>query len=254
MDVMKEEGKSPNPEILYEDENFIAINKPAGLLVHKVSSIKHQASSERTLVDWLLERHPEIRNVGDSVKLPDGSYGARDPLRPGLVHRLDRDTSGVLLVPKTQEYFEYLKRLFQEHRMEKKYAALVRGIPKNSAGRIEAPIGLIHGSTKRSVRSAKMRKEALTEYRVKRVFEGRDGDSYALLDVCPRTGRTHQIRVHLASIGHPVVGDPLYGGKKRPAWAARLMLHATSIEFSSASGRRIRVESPLPEEFLRLDG
>ena len=253
------------PTIIYEDKNFLAINKPAGLLVHKV--IKSEAKSKRlekksrasgsyaeepTLVDWILSRYLEIKNVGD------------DPvLRPGIVHRLDKETSGVMLIPKNQEYFEYLKSLFKTHAIKKTYLAIVSGIPKESRGIIDAPIGIKNGTLKRSVRSQRMAKEAVTEYKVLKTMQmpaaGGTIVSFSLLEVSPKTGRTHQIRVHLASIGHPVVGDLLYGPKKQPEWArppklsdgkfgrtSRLMLHAQSLEFIPRPGDSIKIEAESP--------
>ncbi len=181
-----------------------------------------------TLVDWLLSRYPEIATVGD------------DPAqRPGIVHRLDKDTSGVMLVAKNQKTFEYLKSLFQKHEIIKTYLALVQGELAKKSGVIDAPIGIKNGTTKRSIRSTKMAKEAVTEYKV---LAG------SLLEVKPKTGRTHQIRVHLASIGHPIVGDPIYG-KKPSVKNQRLMLHAASIEFTAPDGKRMRLEAEPPPEF-----
>ncbi len=249
-----------DPKIIYEDENFLAVDKPAGLVVHG-SGIGRRASGigkirvanpESTLVDWLLERYPEIKTVGD------------DPAtRPGIVHRLDKDTSGVMLVARNQKTFEYLKSLFQKHEIVKTYLAVVWGELKEKSGVIDAPIGIRNGTTKRSVRSVKMAKEAVTEYRVIGRWEMGDGRWMSLLEVKPKTGRTHQIRVHLASIGHPVVGDVLYGrreqgvgrrekGIKSPA--SRLMLHASSIEFTAPDGKRMRIEAEPPEEFRIATG
>jgi len=196
--------------------------------------------AEPTLVDWLVKKYPKIKTVGD------------DPvLRPGIVHRLDKATSGVMIVAKTQASFERLKKLFQEHRMKKTYYALVRGVPKNKKGIIDAPIGIKNGSLKRSVHSSKMAKPAVTEYAVVKIIEGSAGEKeqYALLKVSPLTGRTHQIRVHLASIGHPIVGDALYGGKTNAASASRLMLHAAVLIFSDDAGNSFEFEVPLPHEF-----
>ncbi len=217
-----------NIPILYEDENLIAFNKPTGVLVHPTAS-----SSEETVVDWLLENRPVVRGVGDDPKM-----------RPGIVHRLDRSTSGVLLVAKTQKYFEYLKSLFQNHQVRKTYLALVYGRVQSKTGRIDKPIGLKSGSVKRTVISAKakMVKSAVTNYRVKRYV----GD-YSVLEVAPESGRTHQIRVHLASIGHPVVGDPLYGGK-RGKISGPFYLHAYILEFPVAPGRILRIEADPPPE------
>lgn len=225
----------PEPSIIYEDKNFLAVNKPAGIIVHSVPGKK-----EKTLVDWLLARCPEIKNVGDDPET-----------RPGIVHRLDRDASGVLLVARTRKYFDYLKLLFRSRHMVKTYLAVVCGAPKGKSGTITGAIGIKSGTTKRSMYSKKDAKQAETRYKVLKVFE-REGEKYSLLEVQPKTGRTHQIRVHLASIGHPVAGDPLYGRRKQPPWIKRLMLHALSLEFSLADGRRIRIEAEPPVELAKF--
>ncbi len=231
------------PTIIYEDRNFLVIMKPAGLQVH---AAKKSGTAEPTLVDWLTAHYPEVKTVGD------------DPaLRPGIVHRLDRETSGVMLVARNQKSFEYLKSLFQKHEVLKTYLAVVVGVPPKKQGTIDAPIGMRSGTMKRSVRSAKMAKLAVTEYRIMRTFTKTSaapsgergiggGAKYSLLAVNPKTGRTHQIRVHLASIGHSVVGDRLYGPKAQPPWAKRLMLHALSVEFTSASEERMKFEAEPP--------
>lgn len=236
------------PEIIFENKDFIVVNKPAGLMVHaaRVGARRHAAagaarSAEPTLVDWLTARYPEIKNVGD------------DPvLRPGIVHRLDKATSGVMLVARTQTSFEYLKKLFQEHQIKKTYYALVSGVPKNKTGIIDAPIGIKNGSLKRSIHSQKMAKAAVTEYSVVKVIEKNEKEKFAFLKVSPQTGRTHQIRVHLASIGHPIVGDALYGNKANAAAAPRLMLHAAALTFLDSTGGRFEFEAPVPPEFSDL--
>src|SRR3989344_5227002 len=270
------------PGVIYEDKDFVAVNKPSGLLVHPVrgregsqrasaSNGVHEAriakrkasdvprstlhaSREPTLVDWLVGRYPEIKEVGD------------DPaLRPGSVHRLDKETSGIMVIARTKESFEYLKSLFQTRQIHKIYRALVFGDVKEKKGIIEKPIGIKNGTLKRSVRSEKMVKEAITEYRVVKNFQfsifnfqstpqSKILDSkFSLLEVEPKTGRTHQIRVHLASIGHPIVGDRLYGTKesrvKSQAMGARLMLHALSLEFTTVEGRRVKLEAEPPADF-----
>jgi len=225
------------PEIIYEDADMLAVVKPAGLQVHAArhSGKNSPKKDTPTLVDWLMQVRPEIKGVGD------------DPVfRPGIVHRLDKDTSGVMLVPKNQKTFEYLKNLFQEHAIKKTYLALVVGRPKKDHGTIDAAIGIRNGTMKRSVRSPRMAKSAVTEYRVVKTIEDPDGKAYTTLEVFPKTGRTHQIRVHLASIGHPVVGDRLYGPGKSPVWASRLMLHALSLEFTTQGGKRMKLESEPP--------
>jgi 23S rRNA pseudouridine1911/1915/1917 synthase len=254
------------PTLLSQNENFLIINKPSGMVVHgaRVNANKKIARApESTLVDWLVEHYPEIRSVGD------------DPvLRPGIVHRLDKDTSGIMVIARNQTYFEYLKSLFQNHKVHKTYLALVLGIPKNDVGIIDKPIGIMNGTLKRSVRSKKMAKAAITEYRVIKKFNndftsfipnraerlngGGVGSGFALIHVYPKTGRTHQIRVHLASIGHPIVGDTLYGRKSKnknvasPWFHDRLMLHAMAIEFPERDGMVVHFESSIPEGFNRL--
>lgn len=232
-------------DIIYENKNFLAVNKPAGVLVHhaKISG-KGDVEKEPALTDWLLARYPEVGNVGDDPKT-----------RPGIVHRLDKDTSGVLLVAKDQHYFEYLKGLFQENRIKKIYHALVLGVPKEEYGVIEKDISLKAGTTKRTIFSGKLTKNAITEYRVKGKYRTARG-SFSLLEVMPKTGRTHQIRVHLASIGHPIMGDALYGGKNAKVWAEylglkRQFLHAFSLQFESAPGEIMHLEAELPEELSR---
>jgi len=235
------------PEVIYEDKNFIAVNKPAGLLVHPTAT-----SKERTLVDWLLDRYPEIWDVGDDTAM-----------RPGIVHRLDKTASGIMLVPRNQEYFLYFKGLFAHHQIVKTYAAVVLGKVEPPVGVIDKPIGMKAGTTRRTVHAGKMIKSARTNYRVERhkdtfidttgapIANNLYGGGFSSVEVIPETGRTHQIRVHLASIGHPVVGDRMYGPKKEML-CQRLLLHAVSLEFSTPSGERLKLEAPLPKEFTYL--
>ena len=235
--------------LIYETKDFIAVDKPAGLLVHSVpkanSKFQIPNSEEPTLVDWVLEKYPEVKNVGDEPEI-----------RPGIVHRLDRDTSGVILIARNQEFFEYLKNLFKTHQIKKTYLALVWGKLEPKFGEIKIPIGIKTGTIKRTVwqKRAKDIKEAITDYRVKKYF-----NDFSLVELTPKTGRTHQIRIHLASLGHPVVGDKLYGFQKNknpqsntPFNLNRQFLHAVSLEFSSADGHRIMIEAELPEELKRI--
>ena len=222
-----------HPVVIYEEPDFLVINKPGGLIVH---------SEHPSVVDWLVKEYPEVKSVGDDPEE-----------RPGIVHRLDRGTSGVMIIPRTQEAFSFFKNLFQTKEIKKKYLALVYGTPRETKGTIDKPIGLNSGSTKRTVfvKNAKMVKEAVTDYGVVRSF-GIMGVPVSLVEVSPRTGRTHQIRVHMASIGCPIVGDTLYGKKKQDITIARQFLHAESIEFPTPRGNRITVSADLPMELANF--
>jgi 23S rRNA pseudouridine1911/1915/1917 synthase len=232
--------------VIYEDENFIAVDKPAGLLVHKTPN-----SKELTLVDWLVERYPEIKNVGDDPKL-----------RPGIVHRLDKDTSGILIVARTQRFFSYFKELFQKHEIKKTYLALVHGELKPRQGIIEKAISLKLGTVCRTIYKGKLEKPAVTEYRLLKFFQYNQYNTlsaiadkvlyFSLVELIPKTGRTHQLRVHLASIGHPVAGDRLYGRQENPWNLKRQFLHAQSIEFSLPNRSRIKIEADLPDDLQEI--
>ncbi len=223
------------PSIIYETGDFVAINKPAGLLVHPTMQ---KIGGEPTLTDWLLERYPEICEVGD-----------RPDIRPGIVHRLDKETSGVLVIARTQKFFEYLKSIFQKSAVEKEYLALVHGKLVGN-GIIDAPIGLKSGTTRRLTRGKrqKMVKLAVTEYRGLEEYK-KDGEIFSLVELRPKTGRTHQLRVHLLSINRPVVGDQQYGKHENPWGICRQLLHAFSMEFPVTSGKRVRLEASLPDDF-----
>ena len=231
-----------NITILLEDHDFAIINKPAGLLVHQTFRDRISKKKEETLADWVVKKYPETKSVGD------------DPnTRPGIVHRLDKETSGLLLIARSQKFFDYFKKLLQNGGVKKTYCALVHGEIKK-VQTINSPIGLISGSIKRSTRAKKMKmiKEAVTEIEPIKALET-ESLKYTLLWVYPKTGRTHQIRVHLASIGHPVVGDKLYASKKLKSFGLeRHFLHASSLEFSTPDGKRIRVEAELPNELQKI--
>jgi len=219
-------------DIIYEDSDVLIINKHAGVLVHGIEG--RGAGEEETLADWLIVHYPEVARVGD------------DPAkRPGIVHRLDRDTSGVMVIARNQYTFTYLKKLFADHKIKKIYRALVYGKMKQADGTIDKAISIKPGTVKRTVHKGKMTKDASTEYKVLQTFE-----DFSLVEAVPKTGRTHQIRLHLASINHPVVGDVLYGKRKKiniPG-AKRQMLHAYSLEFSLPRGKRIHAVADLPED------
>lgn len=222
------------PEIIFADKDLVVINKPHGIPVHGGNTI-----SGATLVDFILEKYPEIKTVGE------------DPVRPGIVHRLDKNTSGVMIVARNQKTFEFLKDLFKNRRIEKKYHAILCKTPKNKEGTITMPIGrLVKNPTKRGVEQGKIKirgaRDAMTKYRVLK-----EGIDYALVELTPKTGRMHQLRVHMKTLGHPIACDQAYGGKKVccPAGCARQLLHAQSIAFSFPEGRRLFFEADYPEDF-----
>jgi 23S rRNA pseudouridine1911/1915/1917 synthase len=222
--------------IVYEDKNLLVVNKPSGLITHP----KNTEDKQESLTGWLVEKYPEIKTIGE------------DPLRPGLVHRLDKDTSGLLVIAKTQDSFLYLKSLFQDKKIKKFYLALVNGKPKEPKGVIDAPMGRIGMKRTTQVRGNKKlkdKKEAVTEYSTLKNFH-----DFTLLEVSPHTGRTHQIRVHLKSIGNTVAGDPLYGHKNPngPKQPERLFLHAYKLQFVSPDGKSFSFETDLPEDLQKF--
>ena len=211
-------------DILYEDRDVIAVNKPAGMVVHSGAG-RHSG----TLVNALLHRYGALSGVGGD-------------LRPGIVHRLDRLTSGVILVARNDAAHVHLARQFSSREVEKIYLALVHGRLKSDRGRITRPITRDPARRIRMTAKLERGRSAITEYRMLKRF-----DKFTLVEVRIGTGRTHQIRVHLASIGHPVVGDKLYGAPDSSL--ARYFLHAHQITFTSpGSGERISVTAPLPAE------
>jgi 23S rRNA pseudouridine1911/1915/1917 synthase len=231
--------ESNSLSVIIEEPEFVVVNKPIGILVHPSL---HHPEKEITLVDLLRKKYPEINTIGDEPKL-----------RPGIVHRLDRDTSGVLVVARTQGFFSYMKELLQKRIARKTYIALVHGFMERKNGIIDIPIGLKPGTTKRSVRARNMKmvKPAVTEYKTLEQFEY-DGQKFSLLELFPRTGRTHQLRVHLSSVNHSVVGDQMYGRRENPWGLSRQFLHADSIEFDLPSGKRIRASADLPDDLVKI--
>lgn len=222
----------PQPEdipldILYQDDDLAVVIKPCGMVVHPAAG-----NEDGTLVNALLHHLDHLGSIGGE-------------LRPGIVHRLDKDTSGLLLVAKNDAAQLSLSRQLQNREMEKHYRALVEGAPREDAGRIEAPIARSKTDRKKMAVDPDGR-DAVTEWTV--LERGR---ACTLLDVHILTGRTHQIRVHMRSIGHPVCGDPIYGqphGLKVP----RLMLHAYTLTFTHPTTHSLLTfRAPLPEEFIQ---
>ncbi len=231
----------PTPEpiplqVVHEDEVLLVVDKPAGMVVHPAPG--HPGG---TLVNALLARFPELADAGND--------------RPGIVHRLDRDTSGLILVAKQEKARRALQRQFKERQVHKTYLALLHGHLQPHWGRIEAPIGRDPNHRQRMAVLAGAR-EAITEYHVLRRLtaqEGHAAEIYSLVKAEPQTGRTHQIRVHFASIGHPVVGDPVYGRRRSGLDVPRQFLHAQRLEFRHpVSGHRLELEAPLPADLMSV--
>lgn len=213
--------------VRYEDDDLAVLAKPAGLVVHPGSG-----HPDGTLVNGLLARYPEVADVGD-------------PSRPGIVHRLDRDTSGLLVVARTQVAYEGLVELLAGHDVERRYDALTWDHFDAKRGVIDAPIGRsVRHPTRMAVREGG--RHARTHYEVRTEF--RDPD-VSLLTCHLETGRTHQIRVHLKAVGHPVVGDAVYGGARRALPLDRPFLHAGGLRFAHpVTGAPVEVSEPLPPE------
>jgi 23S rRNA pseudouridine1911/1915/1917 synthase len=214
--------------IAYEDEHLVVVDKPAGLVVHPAPG-----HASGTLVHALLEH--------------DVAGGDAD--RPGIVHRLDRDTSGLMVVARSEEAHRLLQALVRKRSLERHYLALVVGLPRSRSGRIEAPIGRDRRDPLRHSLDSDTPREAVTHFDVVELLS-----RHALLDVRLETGRTHQIRVHLAAIDLPVAGDPLYG-RSRELGLTRQFLHAARLGFDHPfTGARVDVESPLPAELASALG
>lgn len=225
--------------VIYEDTDIVAIAKPAGVMTHPDGR-----TTEETVSDWFLQHYPASSEVGETQTLQDGT----ELHRPGIVHRLDRDTSGLLVLAKTPASYERLKHAFQHREIEKTYLAIVAGVPKEVKGTIDFSIGRSRKDFR--LRSAQPKakgtlREACTHYKV----IGNNG-THAVLKVEPQTGRTHQIRVHLKAIHHPIIGDELYAPHHvHDLGSTRLALHAYRLVVPKESGEKIELIAPLPPDF-----
>ena len=249
-------------KIVYEDDDVMVVDKPAGLTAHPSETQKSE-----TLVNTLLAHYPPLKDIGD------------DPLRPGLVHRLDKDTSGLMIIAKNNNAFEWLKKQFQERKVEKKYLALVVGKPKESSGEIKTFITrsksdptkqrsfLLPSDEGRTgwgvektsnttpsqsppqLRVRGQMREAISYYKTLKKFK-----NFTLLEAVPKTGRMHQIRAHLAWLGCPVAGDTKYGPRKAivPAGLKRQFLHATKLTITLPNGEKRTFTSPLPNKLSAI--
>ena len=223
--------------ILYENKEFLVINKPAGLLAH---STKYQKID--TLSDWLIEFYPEIKMIGNKD-------------RPGIVHRLDKEVSGIMVIAKILEMYQHLIGEFKNRKIKKEYIALVYGSPSEERGEINLPLGRTKKGKIVAVtyrRKIKHEKQALTKYKIIQRFE-----NFTLLQVLPLTGRTHQIRVHLKAIGCPIVGDQRYGKLKNKKIEInkelnRIFLHASYLGFYDFKKQWQEFSSDLPIDLKKF--
>lgn len=226
------------PTIIYEDSVLLAVNKPAGLVVHADGR-----TEEQTLSDWLLARYPTLQDVGGMHTLDNARYAPRS----GILHRLDRETSGVILVAKDDETFYFLQRQFLDHTIQKIYLAFVEGVLAEEDGTISLPIGRSRSDFRQFTTGEDARgtlRKSETHFHVVK-----NSKEYSLVELSPKTGRTHQLRVHMKAIGHPIVSDRRYGTKSALGFG-RVALHAVKLDFTHPDGRRMEVEAPLPQDFL----
>lgn len=223
------------PSIIFEDGEILVIDKPSGWIVNESQSARGDI-----LQSWLSNMEYPLAKERD--------------YRSGIVHRLDKETSGILLVAKTAEAFNGLQLQFKERKVQKNYTTLVHGVPKPGEGEILAPVGRLPWRRDR-FGIVPGGREAATKYKTLKTYS-KDGGEYSLIEAHPKTGRTHQIRVHLKYLGYPVVGDEFYAGRKTARgdrlWCPRLFLHASQIAFSHpGSGERVSFKSSLPEDLKK---
>lgn len=226
-------------KIIYENEDILATDKPAGIIIFPENKI-----NQKTLIDYLLEKLPYLKNVGQ-------------PPRYGIAHRLDKDTSGILLVAKNNKTLEFLQKQFKTGKVLKKYLALVVGSLKTNQGEIETLIGRSPKDRKKQkafsfsepAAKRKGKRLAITEYQVLKKFK-----DYTLAEVSPKTGRKHQIRVHFAHLGHPVAGDKIYGFKRQsvPQGLTRHFLHAIYLKVKLPNSQVKEFHSPLTEDLKKI--
>jgi len=233
------ERRDEGLEIIYEDDDIVVINKQPYFAMHRVS----ESDEKFTVADALVARDAAIARVGE------------DPLRPGIVHRLDADTSGVIIAAKNQKTFVWLKKQFAGRHVEKKYLAIVEGRMKETKGIMHNAIGRVNGkfrvinpaALRRSDTVPQKLREAETEFRAIRRFT-----DATLVLLAPKTGRTHQLRVQLADLGYPILGDKLYGTKNARQRAPRQMLHALALTVSMPGGKHLSFEAEPPPDFQEV--
>lgn len=230
------------PKLVFENKDVLVFDKPAGLLVHKGTG------AEKTLVDFIIKKYPEVKGVGEN------------PDRPGIVHRLDKDTSGILIVARNQKSFFHLKNQFKNRLAKKTYLALVHGRMKKDKDIIARKIGRskkdfrkkgIFGEGREAITRFEVLKRFVSapKFRQRRNF-GAGANGYTFLKVMPETGRQHQIRIHLFSYGHPIAGDKVYKFKRQkpPQGLKRQFLHAASLAIKLPSGKTKTFKAELPDD------
>lgn len=237
------------PEIIFENDDVLVINKPAGLIVHSDGR-----TEEHSVAEWVSERYPAMQGVGEPWTSPQGAIIDR----PGIVHRLDRTTSGVMILAKTPAAHAFLKAQFQERETEKEYRAYVYGHMKEGQGVIDSEIVRIPSSPPRwgvARDGGKPGRAAVTAWEtLARGADSETGEEVSYLSIKPKTGRTHQIRVHLQSVHRPVVADHLYAkGKPQLLGFARPALHAFRLSITLPSGERKTFEAPFPADLKEAE-
>ncbi|KKU83829.1 hypothetical protein A2973_05475 [Candidatus Gottesmanbacteria bacterium RIFCSPLOWO2_01_FULL_49_10] len=231
---------------LFEDHALLVIHKPPGIVVNRAASVK-----EETVEDWVEKK---LSAVSCQLSAQNSDFCSR----AGIVHRIDKETSGILIIAKTPEAFVELQRQFKERAVKKTYLAIVHGKLVPEEGEIRVPVGRLPWNPER-FGVVPGGKEAVTRYKVVKSQKSKvKSEDISLVELYPETGRTHQIRVHMKYINHPIVGDYLYAGRKvsrrdRAGDAPRVMLHAWKVEFEHpASGKHLAIESPIPDDMNRI--
>ena len=259
--------KKLTPKIIFQNKDYLVLDKPAGLICHSDGK-----SCTPSLADWLIEEKLVAKSVGEPHKIPIGTNeksivsGCKLPtftyqktqlsiLRPGIVHRLDRDTSGVMLVARTKSMYAYFKKCFKRRDVQKMYRAFVVGTLPKPVMSIATPIARSTTDFRKWRAGNSTRgeaREALTHIRLLKTFKA-GGKTYSYIEAAPKTGRTHQIRVHLAHIGRPIAGDSLYGSRDNALGFNRPALHAWKLSFKNQAGKKEEFVAPLPADFLEAE-
>lgn len=230
-------------DILFESNDILVINKPSGMMVHPDGK-----KDSPTVTDWVVAQYPSIKGVGEPAR-----FDEKEIDRPGIVHRLDEETSGVLIIAKTAKAFTHLKEQFMNRTVEKEYHAFVWGHFKEASGIVDVPIGRSANDFRRRLAGRGARgelKEARTEWLVAEQFVDINEEQFSFMHLFPKTGRTHQLRVHMKYLQRPIVSDHLYAPTKPDALGfTRVALHARTVTFLDLSGSHVSVTAPYPGDF-----